>query len=326
MVVLQIHDSIDSTLKGEKKIKIVKLLGAGAYGRVYLTNLKNIVIKIFLKQTDITSVNMEYRIFKKLIEYIESYSGESMRDSDSKYPKNLVKALNRGELKTGFEYGGHEHDMGEYFIMVPLYQKFYQVQNRRQNLRDPKFILDFITVLLKVCIFLEKKLKIVNMDIKTSNIMYDGKELVLIDLGLIQKIDHGKEIFVPDKKYMAWPYDSCFVVTIPVYSIAICVIEFFFGKLKVWKIQSMDDVNKYLNNISDSSKNIAEILQKMISLKYDPSTVLKYIEVKYKSDLEIREKDLKIPNKDVEPIQPKRKRKKKKINKWYSNLLNSVHN
>ena len=89
-------------------------------------------------------------------------------------------------------------------------------------------------------------MNIVNMDIKTSNLMYNNKELIVIDLGLMQNIKTGKEIYIPDKKYFVWPYDSCFVITIPVYSIAICVMVFFFSKLQIWKIQSKRDRTKYL--------------------------------------------------------------------------------
>jgi serine/threonine protein kinase len=175
-----------------------------------------------------------------------------------------------------------------------------------------------------VAVFLERQLKIVHLDIKTSNLMYDqDKELILIDLGLVETIKHGHEIYVPEKKYFIWPYDSCYLVTIPVYSIAICVMEFFFGKLKVWQIQSLEEVKEYIDNISRRSKSLGNILYKMVSLKYDPSTVLKYIEIKYKSDLEILDKDLDIQN--ITASKNKSNIKKRSLNKWFHTLIQDVH-
>lgn len=327
---LNINNSMDPILLGKREIKIVKLLGEGAYGRVYLTDLDNIVIKIFLSDEHLTKINMEYKIFKKLIDYSTNCDEFNFRDSLSgsdSYPTNLVRALGRGELISDFTHNGFTHKKGERFILTPLYKKFYNVNKSSTKLRDNDFIIDFMSILLKVCVFLEKKLRIVNMDIKTSNLMYQNKDLILIDLGLIQNIETGKEIYVPDKKYFIWPNDSCFIITIPVYSIAICVIEFFFGKLKVWKINSKNEVNKLVDLINKKTNKVGSILKKMISLKYDPITILKYIEVKYRSELDVSDKELDIPNKNIESPKIKRKKKKKKrpVNKWYSNLLTTVN-
>jgi serine/threonine protein kinase len=332
MVVLNIVEASIPNLKGKIRVKILKLLGVGSYGRVYLTNFNNMVIKIFNNDQNMNIINLEYKIFKKLIDYTMPL--ENMKDLtesiSNSYPINLVRALGIGELEEEYSYQDIINSKGSKFILMPLYQKFYDFHTELKQLHDFDFILKFITILLKVCIFLEKEMKIINMDIKTSNLMYDNKELILIDLGLVHTIEHGKEIYVSDNKYFVWPHDSCFLVAVPVYSIAICVIEFFFGKLKIWKISSNEDVHVLLNNINKRSEKIGNILYKMISLKYDPITILKYLEIKYLSNLNITDNELKIPDKI--PDKKKTHIKKKKtakdklaptVNKWYSNLLST---
>jgi len=64
-------------------------------------------------------------------------------------------------------------------------------------------------------------------------------------------------------------------------------------------------------------------LYKMISLKYDPSTVLKYIEIKYKSDLEILDKDLDIQN--ISAVASRDRVKKRSLNKWFHTLIQEGH-
>jgi len=309
MLRVKVNNSLNPALLNVKEIILLKLLGSGAHGKVYSTDLENVVIKIYNTNTENGSINMEYTIFKKLLEY-----------TDKNYPPNMVKALGRGELTDTCEFDGNMHLTGDKFTLVPLYQKFYDIQTKHHRLQKITFIVEFISILLKVAVFLERQLKIVHLDIKTGNLMYDkDKELILIDLGLVENIEHGQEIYVPDKKYYIWPHESCFLVAIPVYSIAICVMEFFYGKLKIWQIQSIDDVQLYVKSISKKSKHLGNILSKMISLKYDPSTVLKYIEIKYKSDLEIYDKDLDIPNTSIKP--DKKSRKKHSINKWFHTII-----
>ena len=309
MLSVVMNNALNPALLEIKNIKLLKLLGAGAHGKIYLTDMDNVVIKIYHTKTENASINMEYTIFKKLIEY-----------ADKNYPPNIVKALGRGVLVTDIEFENNYHLNGDQFTLVPLYQKFYDIQKKRRHLQKTSFIVEFITILLKVAVFLEQQLKIIHLDIKTGNLMYDkDKELILIDLGLIENIEHGQEIYIPDKKYYIWPHESCFLVAIPVYSIAICVMEFFYGKLKIWQIQSLNDVQLYVKNISKKSKQLGNILSKMISLKYDPSTVLKYIEIKYKSDLEIFYKDLDIP--DTSITSAKKSHKKHTINKWFYNII-----
>jgi len=313
MLHIKMNNAINSDLLDKTEIKLVKFIGSGSHGKVYLTDIANTVIKIYNTDVDNSSINMEYTIFKKLIEYTVA---------EKNYPTNFVKALGRGELTEDCEFDGNIHKSKEKFTMVPLYQKFYDIQNKLHSLQQTDYIIDFISILLKVAVFLERQLKIVHLDIKTANLMYDhNKELILIDLGLIEKIQHGHEIYVPDKQYFIWPYESCFLVTIPVYSIAICVMEFFYGKLKIWQIQSIEEVQLIVKDISKKSKNLGNILNKMISLKYDPSTVLKYIEIKYKSDLEICDKDLEIKNVPNSSNNGKKIAKKHSINKWFHNII-----
>jgi len=320
MVRVTIYDSLDDKLLGDKDIKLLKYLGSGAYGHVYLTNLNNTVIKIFQTESSPEKINIEYTLFKKLMEYNDNY------------PANLVKAIGRGQLADEVFFQTNKHNFGDRFILIPFYKKFYDVNRSRLKIREKNFVINFIADLLKVSIFLERKLQYIDLDIKTSNMMYDHKdELILIDLGLVEKLETGKEIFVPDKDYFIWPYQNCFLITVPVYSIAICVVEFFFGKLEVWKVQSSKDVLEFAENISLTSKTIGNILKKMISLKYDPSTVLKYIELKYKSDIYIKEKDISLPVEKINTKEDKietrrRKIKKNPTNKWFSNLLSDVHN
>lgn len=323
MIKVNISDSPNVDLVGEKEIKLLQYLGSGAYGCVYLTNLENTVIKIFETNSNPNKINIEYKLFKKLMEYTKNY------------PPNLVKAIGRGELKQKITFENSSHNYGDKFILIPYYKKFYDVNKSRLKIREKEFVINFIADLLKVSIFLEKKLEHIDLDIKTSNLMYDHNDkLILIDLGLVEKLETGKEIFIPDKKYFIWPYDNCFLVTVPVYSIAICVIEFFFGKLKVWKIQSSQEATVFAENISLTSKTIGSILKKMISLKYDPSTVLKYIELKYKSDIQIKDKDIKLPAEKIDLSEDddentkkkyKRKNKRNPANQWFTNLMKDVH-
>jgi len=326
MISINICESPDQEQVGETEIELIKFLGSGAYGTVYLTNIENIVIKIFETVTNIDKISLEYKIFEKLIEY----------SNKETYPHNLVRAMGRGILLSGFVHEQNKHYAGDRFILIPYYKKFYDVNIDRRKLREESFILDFISDLLRVCLFLEKKLNYIHLDIKTSNVMYNkNNKLILIDLGLVEKIRTGKEIFVPDKDYFIWPYDNCFLVTVPVYSIAICVIEFYFGKLKVWKIDSSNEVDLFVDNVSMISKSIGNILKKMISLKYDPSTVLKYIEIKYRTDLKLSDKMLDINldendennKKSFSRLRSNRSNRlnespnRNPVNKWYSNLL-----
>lgn len=256
-----------------KEVKINKYLTSGGYGSVYLLQQPQLVIKIFNKDEKYNDENSEYYISKIIMELKNA-------------PQGLVKYLARGQLNKEFTQimkgRRKKHKRNSCFVIMHRYDKFYNI-NKAPKMLEHKFIIKFIMDVLYVCTYLEKEISYINLDVKTCNLMYDNNNLVLIDLGLMEKLKSKYDIYKPDneKKYYLWPNKNCYMVTLPVYAMAINVLELFVGKNTVYKMRRVKDLEKYFNKIP--FEDIIYIVKCMCSLKYDSITMYKYLKLRYSS-------------------------------------------
>ena len=63
--------------------------------------------------------------------------------------------------------------------------------------------------------------------------MYHYNNVIVIDLGIIKKIETYNTIFIPNKDYYIWPDRPCYIYAVPLYSIGINALELFNTKIVI---------------------------------------------------------------------------------------------
>ena len=164
-----------------KDYTIIKIIGEGRYGIVYLCE-KNTNKKYVIKQL---KKDMIEKSKKKLF-----YEEEIMKSLDNeKFPKFIEK----------FDYDNTRYYVIEYIEGKDFYELLYfdEYEFTRNE------IYDISEKILNIIINLQEK-NIVHRDIRISNvIMNEKKDLVLIDFGLARYIDDEKYRKEIDYWYMA---------------------------------------------------------------------------------------------------------------------------
>lgn len=161
-------DTIENYLKKEKKYKIIKNLGQGVFGTVYLVekNKKQFAVKVQLKKSD-------YNIKKFIDESINEYKNGKITGSHKITPKyyNLY-----------FLYNKYDYKMISIIEMEAIKGKTledYLINKKKLNANETKILLNKIEKL--------HKLNIIHGDLHVGNIMVTTKnkkfDVFLVDLG-----------------------------------------------------------------------------------------------------------------------------------------------
>ena len=161
-------DTIENYLKKEKKYKIIKNLGQGVFGTVYLVekNKKQFAVKVQLKKSD-------YTIKKFIDESINEYKNGKITGSHKITPKyyNLY-----------FLYNKYDYKMISIIEMEAIKGKTledYLINKKKLNANETKILLNKIEKL--------HKLNIIHGDLHVGNIMVTTKnkkfDVFLVDLG-----------------------------------------------------------------------------------------------------------------------------------------------
>lgn len=243
-----------------KKLHIIKKLGEGSYGIVYLLD-NNHVIKIFKNSTiennkweesnfliPIKNENRELLFFFKF----------SSNKQDHQFIINLYAI---GYIKNIILDNKIKLDINSYFLILPLCYSFYdifKIYNKPLiNIENGiNFTLNVMKRLLEISNYYEKKYDMINLDFKLNNFMFSGKNdnlnnLIMIDFSII-KSKNKKYNF--NNKYYIWPKGTLLLELIPSYSTCINGLELLFGYNKILNIKEEDNINKYLKIIKKKSK------------------------------------------------------------------------
>ena len=235
-------------------IKTIQKINEGSYGAIYLTNYNKLVIKI-IKHTSISIFINEVSVFYKL---------KKINKKD--YPKHLIKYIGFGKII--------DCDKNKYIncnvLFMNKYNDFYSLYPELKMIpliffEDyKKFIIIFLHKLLCINYFFEKKLDSINIDIKLNNILSNENDIVMIDLGMLVKLD---KTFIDNKTHNEiWPIGKTEIKYVPNYSIGQIIVYLLFHKRKY--------------NI-ELDKEIKILLKMLISCKYDTKYVLEYVKEHY---------------------------------------------
>ena len=235
-------------------IRTVRKINEGAYGVIYLTNYNKLVIKI-IKHNSVSHFINEVSIFYKL-----------KKIDKHEYPKHLIKYIGFGTIL--------DSEKNKYIkcnvLFMNQYNNFYNLYPELKIVpliffEDyKKFIIIFLYKLLIINYFFEQKLDSVNIDIKLNNILSDGGDIVMIDLGMLVKLD---QTFIYNKtQNEIWPVGKTEIKYIPNYSIGKIILYLLFH------------YKKYSIELDNEVKIILKLL---LSRKYDTVYVLNFIKEHY---------------------------------------------
>jgi len=183
------------------KIKILKKIGEGSYGVVFLLNNDH-VIKIFknstLKNTILTESNYLIPIKNENRELIFYY-----KYIDEKKENNYIINLYAiGIIKDIIIDNLNNIELNSYFIILPLCTSFYNTYNIfNTELINKKnginFTLKIMKRIIQISEFLETKYNIVNLDFKLNNFMFTNNNnnldnLIMLDFSITKKKNKNK--------------------------------------------------------------------------------------------------------------------------------------
>jgi len=272
------NDYIENKLK---KIHIIKKIGEGSYGIVYLLD-NNHVIKIFKNST---SENTKLEETNYLIP-IKNENRELLfflKYSTKKKDYNfIITAYAIGIIKNKIINNEITLDMNSYFIILPLCYSFYdifKIHNKPLiNMKNGiNFTLNVMKRLLEISNFFENKYDLINVDFKLNNFMFSEKNnnlnnLIMIDFSIIK---NKRKKYNITNKYYIWPIGNILLEYIPPYSTCINGLELLFGYNKILCLHDDNNMNSYLEIIYNKNKYAYNIFYNGLILKINTENFLK---------------------------------------------------
>jgi hypothetical protein len=268
-----------------KKIIVVKKIGEGNYGLVFLLN-NNHVIKIF-KNSTLTNTILNESSFllpiknenRELIFYYKYINNK-------KESNFIINLYGIGLIKDTLIDNNQTYDINSYFIILPYCISFYNNFNLYNSALLYKnnglnFTLNVMKRLLQISEFLENNYNIVNIDFKLKNCMFPEKtknlnNLIMIDFSIIK--NKSKKKYSIENKYYIWPYnENVLLEYIPPYSICINGLELLFGYDEVMQLPNKNKMNYFLKNIEKKNKNAHTIFYNGIIKKMNSNNFSKLI-------------------------------------------------
>lgn len=290
------------------KIYIIKKIGEGSYGIVFLIK-NNSVIKIFKNSTlENTILNESNYLIptkyenRELIFFL-NYIKEKI--SENKYIINIFAI---GLLKDVIINNNIKLNINSYFIILPQYIPFYSIYNiYNTSLIDKRnglnFTLNVMKKMTEISYFMEKKFNLINLDAKlsnfmfkdnkTNNIIYDKKHILslkddeitkmlnnlkMIDFSIIKTKNNKK--YNLSNKYYIWPQSNNILIEyFPSYITCINGLELLFGYDNIIDLPNSDKINYYLSTIKNKNIKIYNIFLSGLILKINTEDFMKLINI-----------------------------------------------
>ena len=249
------------------KLKLLEKIGEGNYGLIYEIS-KNYVIKIF-KNSLITNnindesesvipLNNENREISFFISYLKN------KTTNTNY---IIDVKSIGILVDDYTINNLIIKKNSFFMILPSCISIYKLLNLWKtpliNNKDGiEIVLNIMKRLIDIQLFLYNNYNIINLDVKTDNLMIEKKKkliidnIINIDLGLIKTKNNNTYQF--DCKYTIWPTsENIKLEKIPSYSICINGLEILLGKEFIEKNKKMNLIDKlYFLKNNDEVYNI----------------------------------------------------------------------
>jgi serine/threonine protein kinase len=268
-----------------KKIKIIKKIGEGSYGLVFLLNNDH-VIKIFknstFKNTILDESNYLIPIKNENRELIFYY-----KYIDEKKENNyIINLYSIGIIKDIIIDNTNNIELNSYFIILPLCTSFYNIfKIFNTELIDKKngiiFTIKIMKRIVQISEFLESKYNIINLDLKLNNFMFANKSknldnLIMLDFSIIKKKTKIK--YKIDNKYYIWPESNNILIEyLPSYSTCINGLELLFGHKSIINIRNNNKLEYYLRILEIKDKNVYNIFLNGLILKINTKNFLKLL-------------------------------------------------
>lgn len=289
---------INSNLKKIDKcrnydISLIKYISSGSYGIIFMTNIENYVAKIFFEDKTKKSDISDYTDFHETETVEKIINNKSMFNfccSDYAYGKLLIEDYSSDEnsqsdqeiniyINENFSLSPFESEIGgeinkkfylfegNFVILLPIYIDFRDhIEFIGKNMFLNEMFLMRLIYILILAVEEQRKIGIINIDLKMSNLMVDkNNKLKLIDFGFAKSVEKKDENFQIQDKYFIWPnrsrgykYDD-----ITAYMISIIIFELVFER----KINNLTKNQNLLNffildfsNISYFSQTFKEFI------------------------------------------------------------------
>jgi len=236
------------------KEKKIKSIGEGSSGKIYKFDTNQYVIKI-LKNNH----RLEYDFYKHFLNRLLQF------EINIKFGYPVAY----GNICESFD----DFTNNNKFLILNFYKKLDILLMTGETISDKVF--NLIKQLLEIEIFLEKNINCINLDIKLANLMMDNNNTIkIIDFGLIKEFKKG-DMFYSYNNYYVWPTRRCYLDCVPLYSIFILVCNIFMDLSDIQKQNSFYLLKK-IKEIINPSYKLNNLLNYLISLKYDSKTVYNF--------------------------------------------------
>ena len=249
------------------KLKLLEKIGEGKYGLIYEIS-KNYVIKIFKNSLITNNINDESESIIPLnnenreISFFISYLKNKTTNTNF-----IIDVKSIGILVDDYTINNLIIKKNSFFMILPSCISIYKLLNLWKtpliNNKDGiEIVLNIMKRLIDIQLFLYNNYNIINLDIKTDNLMIEKKNkliidnIINIDLGLIKTKNNNTYQF--DCKYTIWPTsENIKLEKIPSYSICINGLEILLGKEFIEKNKKMNLIDKlYFLKNNDEVYNI----------------------------------------------------------------------
>ena len=249
------------------KLKLLEKIGEGNYGLIYEIS-KNYVIKIFKNSLITNNINDESESVIPLnnenreISFFISYLKNKTINTNF-----IIDVKSIGILMDDYTINNLIIKKNSFFMILPSCISIYKLLNLWKtpliNNKDGiEIVLNIMKRLIDIQLFLYNNYNIINLDVKTDNLMIEKKNkliidnIINIDLGLIKTKNNNTYQF--DCKYTIWPTsENIKLEKIPSYSICINGLEILLGKEFIEKNKKMNLIDKlYFLKNNDEVYNI----------------------------------------------------------------------
>ena len=249
------------------KLKLLEKIGEGKYGLIYEIS-KNYVIKIFKNSLITNNINDESESVIPLnnenreISFFISYLKNKTINTNF-----IIDVKSIGILVDDYTINNLIIKKNSFFMILPSCISIYKLLNLWKtpliNNKDGiEIVLNIMKRLIDIQLFLYNNYNIINLDVKTDNLMIEKKNkliidnIINIDLGLIKTKNNNTYQF--DCKYTIWPTsENIKLEKIPSYSICINGLEILLGKEFIEKNKKMNLIDKlYFLKNNDEVYNI----------------------------------------------------------------------
>ena len=265
---------------GAYGVNLMKCIGSGSYGYIFLMDFRNYVMKILLEEeesdgiTDIKEMDVVDKIIENgnlLVNNVNYAFGKISMDDD----KNVLTDLDKRVRRSSYIYlhlnGKGEKELKESVIskngkrrsfnlfqnnsviVMPLYISFYDYLEQNSRFFKKEVILsNFMNLLVKS---VEELLELgyINIDLKMNNVMIDeGNRMRIVDFGMVVRSNMIDKKMDNKVKYYIWPRNKNFTYSMVIsYMISVFVMEVLYGRSVYEFCKDKTVLNLCLNDFNE---------------------------------------------------------------------------